>query len=116
MITGLIISSALFSCEDPSQLGIDLIDDDDDLAVLYTEIPLEAKVVRLDSINTLNRGIMMTGNHTDADFGNLDVQSYLRILPPTTDTDIPDDVTEADSIRMDLRFNYFFGKVHQLIG
>ncbi|MGI9553265.1 MAG: DUF4270 family protein, partial [Aurantibacter sp.] len=60
---------------------------------------------------------MMTGDHTDSDFGNLKVQSYLRILPPTASPNIPDTVLVADSIRMDLRFNYFFGdspSTHQL--
>ena len=84
MLIGLIISSALFSCEDPSRLGIDLIDDNDDLGVLFTEIPLETKVVQLDSINTTNRGILMTGEHFDSDFGKITVQSYLRFFlhPP----------------------------------
>jgi hypothetical protein len=111
ILIGLIITSALFSCEDPSSLGIDLIDDNGDLAVLYTEIPLDAVVVRMDSISTTSRGIMMTGSHTDLDFGVLEVQSYLRILPPSSDPNIPEEVTEADSIRFDLRYNYFFGDV-----
>ncbi len=110
ILFGLMILSALFSCEDPSRLGIDLIDDDDDLAVLFTEIELDSKVVQLDSINTTNRGTMMTGDHTDSDFGNLKVQSYLRLLPPSTNPNIPENVLEADSVKMDLRFNYFFGQ------
>ena len=109
-ITGLILLSALFSCEDPSRLGIDLIGNDDDLAVLFTEIPLTSNVVRLDSINTTGRGFMMTGNHTDADFGNLEVQTYIRIIPPAASPDIPESVLEADSVKMDLRFNYYFGE------
>lgn len=110
ILFGLIILSALFSCEEPSRLGIDLIDDDDDLAVLFTEITLSSKVVKLDSMNTTNRGIMMTGDHTDNDFGNLKVQSYLQLLPPSTSPNIPDIVLEADSVKMDLRYNYFFGQ------
>ncbi len=110
LLNGLIILSALFSCEDPGRLGIDLIDNDDDFAVFFTEINLDSKVVQLDSINTTNRGIMMTGYHTDNDFGMVQVQSYLRLLPPATSPNIPEDVLEADSIKMDLRFNYFFGQ------
>lgn len=115
---GLVFLSALFSCEDPSRLGIDLIDEDDDLGVLFTEIPIEAKVVLLDSVNTTGRGIMMTGSYNDSDFGNLEVQSYVRIVPPTTSPDIPESVLEADSVRMKLRFNYFFGQspsTHHLV-
>jgi hypothetical protein len=107
---GLVFLSALFSCEDPSTLGIDLIGNNDDLAVLFTEIPLTADVVRFDSINTTGRGFMMTGNHTDSDFGNLDVQSYIRIVPPAASPNIPESVLEADSVKMDLRFNYYFGE------
>ncbi len=117
IVTGLVLLSALFSCEDPSRLGIDLIDGDDDLGVLYVEIPLESKVVRMDSINTTNRGIMMTGDYTDNDFGNLKVQSYLRILPPGVSPDIPEAVLEADSLKMDLRILYYSGQSpasHQL--
>ena len=109
ILIGLVILSALFSCEDTSRLGIDLIDNDDDFAVLFTEIALDSKVVRLDSVNTTSRGIMMTGDHTDSDFGNLQVQSYLRLLPPSTSPNIPDDVLMADSVKMDLRFSYLFG-------
>lgn len=109
-IIGLIILSALFSCEDPSSIGIGLIDDNDNLAVKFTEFALYSKVVQLDSIITTNRGIMMTGNHTDGDFGNVQVQSYLRLLPPRTSPNIPENVLEADSVRMDFRFNYLFGQ------
>jgi len=122
MQTGLVLLSALFSCEDPSRLGIDLIEDNDDLDVLQAEIPLQLKVVRLDSLDTTNRGIMMTGDYTDLDFGNLNVQSYLRVLPPGTTPSIPTSVMEADSVKMDFRISYFFGEdqvnhqlsVHQL--
>ncbi len=107
---GLVLLSALFSCEDPSRLGIDLIGNNDDLGVLYTEIPLTSEVVLLDSINTTSRGTMMTGNHTDNDFGNLEVQSYIRVVPPGVAPDIPESVVSADSIRMNLRFNYYFGQ------
>ncbi len=106
---GLIALSALFSCEDPGELGLQLIDTDDDLAVIEAEFPLQASIVRLDSINTTNRGIMMTGNYTDADFGNVDVQSFFRVLPPTTSINVPEEVMEADSLKMDFRINYLFG-------
>jgi len=119
MLIGLIVSSALFSCEDPSRLGIDLIDDNDDLGVLFTEIPLDTKVVQIDSINTTNRGIMMTGEHFDTDFGKLTVQSYLRLLPPSANSSVPQDVLVADSVKMNLRYSYFFGSNfpsnHQLL-
>ena len=119
ILIGLIISSALFSCEDPSRLGIDLINDNDDLGVLFTEIPLETKVVKIDSINTTNRGIMMTGEHFDTDFGKITVQNYLRLLPPSANSSVPDDVLVADSVKMDLRYSYFFGSnfpsAHQLL-
>lgn len=109
-IIGLVFLSALFSCEDPSSLGISLINPNDDLGVLYTEIPLESKVVLLDSINTTNRGILMTGDYTDSDFGNLKVQSYMAVIPPSTSPNIPEAVLEADSVEMDLRLNYYFGQ------
>ena len=123
MLIGLAVSSALFSCEDPSRLGIDLIGDNDDLGVLITEIALDTKVVQLDSINTTGKGILITGDHTDGDFGQVKVQSYLRILPPTANSSVPEEVMEADSVKMNLRYSYFFGSgfpinhqlaVHQL--
>ena len=115
--TGLVFLSALFSCEDPGRLGISLIDPNDDLGVLHTEIPLNTKVVLLDSINTTNRGIAMTGVYADGDFGQLKVRNYLTFVPLTQDPDIPDTVTQADSVIMNLRFNYHFGEKgipHQL--
>ena len=117
VITGLVFLSALFSCEDPSTLGIGLIDDNDDVDVLYAEIPLQTKIVKLDSIETSNRGIMMTGDYFDTDFGDLKVQSYLRVLPPSSTPQIPGTVVEADSVKMDFRISYFFGEgtvEHQL--
>ena len=117
-IIGLVFLSALFSCEDPSSLGISLIDPNDDLGVLYTEIPLNTKVVLLDSINTTNSGIVMTGVYTDADFGMLKVQNYLTFAPVAQDPAIPNEVIQADSVKMNLRFNYYFGEKeipHQLM-
>jgi hypothetical protein len=114
---GLVLLSALFSCEDPSSLGISLIDPNDDLGVLYTEIPLDSRVVLMDSINTTNQGIAMTGHYSDGDFGELVVRNYMTFVPLSQDPVIPDAVTQADSVIMNLRYNYYFGPdegTHQL--
>gem|GEM_PF-5747948 len=122
-IFGLILSSALFSCEDPSELGLQLIQDDDDIAVVEAEIALSASVVLLDSINTTNRGILMTGNHIDNDFGAVQVNGFQRILAPSSDVTIPVEVTNFDSVRLDYGITYRYGEdfstpqqlsVHQL--
>ncbi len=108
-IFGLVVTSALFSCEDPGELGLQLIPPNDNLSVLNLEIPIPASVVQLDSINTTNRGIMLTGDYFDGDFGNVHVQSYFRVLPPTASVTIPPEVTFADSLRVNLRYSYFYG-------
>lgn len=108
-IFGLIILSALFSCEDPGELGLVLIEDDDGLGVLESEIPLSASVVQLDSINTTNRGILMAGDYTDSDFGNIRVQNFQRILPPATTVSLPEEVLSFDSVKMNYQISYFYG-------
>lgn len=108
-IFGLVILSALFSCEDPSEIGLQLIDNSDGLDVVQAEFSLSGAVVWLDSINTTNRGIIMTGDYTDDDFGNVKVQSYLRLLPPAVSPNIPAEVLTADSLKMNLRYVYFYG-------
>ena len=109
VIFGLVVSSALFSCEDPSELGLQLIPPNNNLGVVQVDIPLETTVIQLDSINTTNRGILMTGDYGDADFGQVNVQSFFRVLPPPTSPNIPAEVTFADSLRANLRYSYFYG-------
>ncbi|MDN4165717.1 DUF4270 family protein [Cytophagales bacterium LB-30] len=78
--TGLVIVSALFtfSCEDPSELGANL-QNLQNLEVQYAEIPLEGMQMRIDSMNTTNRGFLAVGRVNDPVFGSIMAESYTNL-------------------------------------
>jgi len=52
----------LGGCSDPATLGLELAPENNQIGVFYKEIPLDAKVVLLDSFNTTNAGILIVGD------------------------------------------------------
>lgn len=102
--TGLVVVSALFifSCEDPTELGANL-QNLQNLEVRYAEIPLEGMQMRIDSMNTTNRGFLAVGRVNDPVFGSIMAESYTN-LAYTPGQQIPSDAV-LDSVTCFLIFN-----------
>jgi hypothetical protein len=57
------------SCTDPSEIGLVLDPDSNQIGVFYTEIPLSASMVLYDSFNTTNQGRLVVGGDISPFFG-----------------------------------------------
>ncbi|WP_420582398.1 DUF4270 family protein [Reichenbachiella sp.] len=111
---GLLIIAALtiFSCEDSHDIGLGLDPEGLSVKVLYTEIPLEATNVRIDSIRTSNDVRLLIGRNSDPIFGTTTSTAYSRLtfltaIPssPTYDDDLIDfgkDPVVFDSIVLNM--------------
>lgn len=71
---------AFFSCEDSSDIGLGLDPDGVRLDVLYTELPLTATNVRIDSIRTNADSRLLVGRSTDPIFGEIVSKSFCRMF------------------------------------
>jgi hypothetical protein len=70
---------AASSCTDPSDIGLELDPENNQLGVFYTEIPLSASMVLLDSFNTTNANVLMAGGDIDPFFGATEAIGFSRM-------------------------------------
>jgi hypothetical protein len=70
------------SCSDPASVGLELAPGNNQIGVFYKEFKLDAKVVLLDSfntVNTVNQGLLVIGNESDPFFGKTEATGYTRM-------------------------------------
>jgi len=108
---GLIIVSALFliSCEDPNDVGLEIVPPQDNLGVRFIDLPVQGTNTLVDSINTTNRGLMLSGKFEDDLFGSVKAQFYTRVFPESRTPNIPAEITESDSVILEMGYSYFHG-------
>lgn len=70
----------LNSCSDPSNVGLQLAPENNQIGVFFEEFELEAAVVLLDSFNTTNQGVLVVGDEDDPYFGNTKGTGYTRLF------------------------------------
>ncbi|MHA7129476.1 DUF4270 family protein [Algoriphagus namhaensis] len=68
------------SCSDPSNVGLQLAPENNQIGVFFQEFELDAQVVLLDSFNTTNQGLLVVGNETDPYFGKTISTGYSRLF------------------------------------
>ena len=104
----LIISALFFSCEDPSEVGLNLNPDLQNLKIQFVDIPLEVVNVRFDSINTTNQGRLLVGNVNDPEFGRISATAFTEMRPSFSNPKIPNNA-EFMSLKLNLLVNYEYG-------
>lgn len=67
------------ACTDPSDIGLELDPENNQIGVFYTEIPLSASMVLLDSFNTTNAGVIIAGGDVDPFFGTTEATGFSRL-------------------------------------
>jgi len=77
------------SCTDPSEIGLELDPENNQLGVFYTEIPLSASMVLLDSLNTTNANVLMAGGDISPFFGTTEAIGFSRMNFVPYNRDIP---------------------------
>jgi hypothetical protein len=95
----LFITFPIFSsCEDPSNLGLELDPSSNQLGVFYQEIPLTALVIQQDSLLTTNPESLVFGEDEGDFFGKTDATAYTRLLY-NRNLALPDAEAVLDSVR-----------------
>lgn len=92
------------SCTDPSEIGLELDPENNQLGVFYTEIPLSASMVLLDSFNTTNSNVLMAGGDISPFFGTTEAIGFSRVnyIPYNTNLNAetrPNSTSVLDSAR-----------------
>ena len=105
---GLIVVLALFlfSCEDTNEIGTSL-NPDDKVGVYYVDLPVEASMVYLDSINTGGGSLLLSGVQSDATFGTTEVIGYTQLAYSSTSVNT---AGVFDSVTFSLKPSYFYGE------
>ncbi len=98
----------LNACTDPAEVGLEIDPDRNKFGVFYTEIPLSASQVFLDSTNTTNTGTLIAGSYSDSDFGSIDASGFTNFGYATIRPTLNEE-TDYDSLVLELRVNSLFG-------
>ncbi|EKB47890.1 hypothetical protein B879_03507 [Cecembia lonarensis LW9] len=96
---GFLITFPIFSaCEDPSNLGLELDPNNNQIGVFYQEIPLTALVIQQDSLITTNPESLVFGSDEGDFFGKTEATAYSRLLF-NRDLARPNSTATLDSVR-----------------
>ncbi|MDO9552586.1 MAG: hypothetical protein Q7J63_08795 [Rhodonellum sp.] len=107
---GLFISLTIASsCSDPSNIGLDLDPNNNQIGVFFTEIPLSASMVLLDSFNTTNQGSFVVGGETSAFFGKTEGIGFSRLAINVT-APLPRQEAILDSVKFNFQVESATGK------
>lgn len=104
----------LASCEDPSELGLELVEDN--ISGKYTDtVTVNVSTLLVDSIATSGTGMLLAGQYTTPQTGTLNASTYFQIGLGTSSFN--DDAAAAfDSIKLILPFSgYYYGDTTKAI-
>lgn len=100
-----ILALFLFSCEDPSEIGLSL-NPDDNIGVHFVELPVATSLTLQDSINTSRPATLLAGSYTDPFFGRVTAVTYAEVQANLNS--IADDAV-FDSLTLSLEYGYVYG-------
>lgn len=110
LAAGLIVSIIITSsCSDPSNIGLQLDPNNNQIGVFYAEIPLSASMVLLDSFNTTNTEVLVVGGGTSEFFGKTEAIGFSR-LAINLDSPLPDEDAILDSVKFNFQVQSVIGK------
>jgi len=96
-----IIFHLISSCADPSNIGLALDPNNNQIGVVYQEIPLSVTVVKQDSLVSVNPDNLVFGSDVSDFFGKTEAIAYSRLL---FNRDIPRPL--ANAVLDSVRFNF----------
>jgi hypothetical protein len=109
--SGLILLSALFlsSCEDPSQLGLEVQPGDDQVGVLYSDtFNIQTEVIQRNDFTTALNDRLFAGGYNDPELGNLNAEGYFQYLP-VNENKVIQDQSAFDSMTVSFGLSYVYG-------
>lgn len=109
----LILASALFSCNDPNTVGLEVQPESDQPNLTFTDtVTLQTEIFRADSastysvfVNTLNAALL--GSMYESELGQSTANIYGQIVPAVTNPDL--DSAAFDSLILTFAYKSFYG-------
>ncbi|AKD03106.1 DUF4270 domain-containing protein [Pontibacter korlensis] len=104
----------LASCEDPNELGLELVEDN--ISGVYTDtLTINVSTVLADSIATSGSGIMLAGQYTTPQTGALQASTYFQVGPGGV-LATPAEGATYDSLKLILPTSgYYYGDTTQRV-
>lgn len=99
----------LFGCESPSEIGLELDPNENNVGVYEKEFVLPSSVILYDSINTTNDTRLLVGRFNDPFFGNITAKAFSQITRDGELVAIDDDGV-LDSVMFNFELNYIYGE------
>ncbi|MCX2738442.1 DUF4270 family protein [Pontibacter anaerobius] len=98
---------ALASCEDPNELGLELVEDN--VSGVFTDtLTINVSTVMVDSIATSGTGNMLVGQYTTPQTGTLKASTYFQIGPGSATLAEPAEGATFDSLKLLLPTTGFY--------
>ncbi len=99
----------VYSCEEPSTIGLDIQPPSDLIDAQYTDtITIQAVSAREDSVRTDRTSLYLLGSMNDPIFGRSNASFATQIRLPASNIKFPENI-EVDSIVLSLTHNGFYG-------
>ena len=98
----------LISCEDPSEIGLNVNASNSVLLTKYKEFVLPSSQVQFNPRSTTNSTSIQAGSYTSPDFGTVTSSTYSWLGVQQT-TPILNSNAAYDSIKISVRFSTFYG-------
>jgi len=107
---GLIIALALFmfSCEEPSEIGLELDPDKNKVGLFYKEITIPAVTINTDSLETDFSDRILSGVYRDDNFGEVICTGISQVRQGLSVPNFPDSAI-FDSLIFMMELDYTFG-------
>lgn len=99
----------LFGCESPSEVGLELNPNENNLGVFEEVFTLPSSVILYDSINTTNDPRILVGKFKDPFFGDITAKSFSQVTRDGELVAISDQAI-LDSIVFNMELNYIYGE------
>lgn len=103
-----LLTLILFSCEEPSEIGLELKSDSQNIGVVYEDLELPAYVIYRDSLLTSSSARLFAGEYRNPEYGNIYAASYTQFGFGSSTLSIPGDAV-YDSLVLSLTLDYTFG-------
>jgi hypothetical protein len=106
LVLALLLFPFLFACEDPSNIGDSLLENE--LGILYTDtITVKASTVQLDTVRTARLGSLLVGRYIDPVFGVVEASSFFQLVPYNNKFTIASGIV-YDSLTFVMVYNYAY--------
>jgi hypothetical protein len=109
--SGLLFGAALmlFGCESPSEVGLELNPNENNVGVYEEVFTLPSSVILFDSLNTTNDSRLLVGRFKDPFFGDITTKSFSQVSRNGEVVAI-NDKGVVDSIMFDFELSYLYGE------